>query len=349
MKIFNYMDKIQSLPETNDLVLPPIHLRIKPTNTCNQKCRYCAYLDKNLQLGNDMNLKDMIPKEKMMEIIDDLDDMSVKAITFSGGGEPLCYPYFKETLMKLSKTNIKFAALTNGSRLKDDLAIIFSKYATWVRVSIDGWDDESYSDYRGVANGSYTKLMSNLNNFSKLDGDCFLSVCIIVDKQNATHLNNLIHQLKDVGVKSIKIAPCIISNKATENNFYHKSIENIVKDQIDKTFEQLASDEFEIFDSYHLQLESFQKHYSWCPYLQILPVIGADCNVYACHDKAYNLDQGLLGSIKKQRFKDMWLSEKSVFFQINPSIHCNHHCVVNAHNHLLFEFLDIDDGHRMFV
>ena len=32
LKIFNYPDKIRSLPGDVDAVLPPVHVRIKPTN-----------------------------------------------------------------------------------------------------------------------------------------------------------------------------------------------------------------------------------------------------------------------------------------------------------------------------
>ena len=68
--------------------------------------------------------------------------------------------------------------------------------------------------------------------------------------------------------------------------------------------ERIVEDGIEVYNSYHSQLEGFQKDYYWCPYIQILPIIGADQNVYACHDKAYNKDTGMLGSIKDKRFKD---------------------------------------------
>ena len=58
-----------------------------------------------------------------------------------------------------------------------------------------------------------------------------------------------------------------------------------------------------INNSYHTQLESFGKSYTWCPYLQVLPVIGADQNVYPCQDKAYNLQHGLVGRIRATSFK----------------------------------------------
>jgi len=152
-----------------------------------------------------------------------------------------------------------------------------------------------------------------------------------------------------VGVNSVKVAPCIVSNSGRENNKYHKPIFNKVKEQVSRALDNLVSEEFEIFDAYHGQLESFKKEYTWCPYLQILPVIGADQNVYPCHDKAYNLEEGLIGSIKNQRFKDFWFQDKHKFFKINPSIHCNHHCEANAKNKIILEYLNADVEHVCFV
>jgi len=60
------------------------------------------------------------------------------------------------------------------------------------------------------------------------------------------------------------------------------------------------------------------------------PCIGADLNMYPCQDKAYNLEEGLLGSIKETRFKDWWFSNKNNFFKVDPSKVCNHHCVAKV-------------------
>ena len=106
---------------------------------------------------------------------------------------------------------------------------------------------------------------------------------------------------------------------------------------------------FEIFDSYHTQLESFAKPYRWCSYSQILPVIGADLNIYPCQDKAYNLDEGLIGSTKNIRFKNFWFSDKNKFFKIDPSIHCDHHCVANEKNKIVLEYLGVNKEHLDFI
>ncbi len=349
MKAFHFMDKINSLPESSDKTLPPIHVRIKPTNVCNHNCIYCAYRSNNLQLGQNMSLKDFIPKAKMIDIINDLEDMGVKAITFSGGGEPFCYPYLLETVKRLADSSIKFASLTNGTLLTDEISEIFAHHATWVRISIDGWDAESYSVYRKISNSKFSNLIQNMERFKKIGGKCYLGISIIADRNNAGHIYDLIKRLKNTGADSVKISPCIVNNDAAKNNHYHEPVFDKIKNQVIKATEDLMDERFEIYDAYHELSEKFGKGYTWCPYLQILPVIGADLNVYSCQDKAYNLDYGLVGSIKNQSFRDFWFNDKKAFFKIIPSKHCNHHCVANKKNKIILEYLDADDNHLDFV
>lgn len=346
MKIFYYLDKVQSLPKDQEIIAP-IQVRIKPTNVCAHNCWYCAYRAENLQLGQEMKKTDHIPKEKMLEIVDDLIRMSVKSVTFSGGGDPFHYPYLVDTIKHLANS-ISFAALTNGSLLKGEVAELFALHGTWIRVSMDGWDNESYSAYRGVRHGEYGLIIENMRNFKRLAGKCLLGVSIVVDEKNYKHVFQMIEMLKSVGVDSVKVAPCLVSNVGRENNAYHANLFNVVKEQIARAIEMFNSDDFEIFDSYHEQLETFNKKYDWCPYLQIVPVIGADLNVYACHDKAYN-QTGVLGSIKEQSFEEFWFKDKGNYFNINPSVHCNHHCVVHSKNELLLDYLGVDIEHLAFV
>ena len=347
-KIFHFKDKLDSLPKEVAGILPPLHLRIKPTNVCNHRCRYCAYLADNLQLGKDMVVRDQIPWEKMEEIIEDLAAMGVQAVTFSGGGEPFCYPYFTRAIKKLAKTPIKFAALTNGSLLTGEIAELFAEHATWLRVSMDGWDDESYKTYRNVPTGEHAKVMNNIAAFSKLGGKCKLGVSLVVDTKNAFHVYETIKKVRSVGANSIKVSACIVDNDGTKNNAYHWPRFDIVRDQIKEAKRCLADSTFEIYDAYHKLPESFHKSYTWCPYCQILPIIGADLNVYSCQDKAYN-QKGLLGSIKQQSFKDFWCDGKHKFLHINPSLDCDHHCVAHTKNELILDYLDVGNDYREFV
>lgn len=348
-KIFHFQEKLDSLgPDCADPA-PPIHLRIKPTNVCGHSCWYCAYKAEDLQLGKDMALRDSIPFEKMMEIIDDAIELGVRAITFSGGGEPFLYRHMLPVARRLASSPIGFASLTNGSRLEGELARVFAESAAWVRVSMDGWDDASYVKYRRTGNGEYTRIMSNMAAFKSIGGPCYLGVSLIVDQDNASHLLDSLRRLKETGVDSVKISPCIVSNDAGQNAVYHEKIFQDVREQIGRASTDLASEDFEIFDSYHELGDKFAKDYTWCPYSQILHVIGADLNIYPCQDKAYNLEEGLIGSIKNQRYRDFWKDSRAAFFKIDPSRQCNHHCVANEKNKQVLGYLEVDQNHMMFV
>ena len=349
LKVFHHTDRLLALPRSCDEIKAPVNIRIKPTNVCNHNCRYCAYRVSDLQLGKDMVESDHLPREMMLEIIDDAAAMGVEAFTFSGGGEPFCYPYFEEALSRLAGTDIQFAALTNGTRLRGDAATIFRERGTWVRISIDGWDGPSYAAYRGVSEKAFAKVIDNIESFSKSDRQCYLGTAIVVDEMNASHVYALSRLLKESGADSVKISPVIVSNSGEATNAYHRELAPRVRDEIARIRGDLVSDGFELFDSYHMQLESFEKAYDWCPYIQLCPVIGANGALYSCHDKAYNDDTGRIGDLGRAGLKTAWFARKSRFFEIDPSRDCNHHCVVDGANKMILEYLDIDTEHSNFI
>lgn len=348
LKIFHYQEKMDSLEKSNPVITAPIHIRIKPTNVCNHNCWYCAYKVDYLQLGQDMVERDFIPEDKMMEIIDDCADMGVKAITFSGGGEPFTYRYFLQTIKKVIEKKMTFASLTNGSRLHGEIADLFAHNATWLRVSIDGYDDESYAKARDVKVGEFSKLIKNMEAFASIkERTCNFGVSFIIDNTNYKEIYRFSKLIKDIGVDSIKLSGCIIANEGEKNNAYHADFFDEAKALAQKVKDELEGENFEVFDSYHVLEDKFDKDYDWCPYSQILPVIGADLNIYPCQDKAYNLDNGLVGSIKDISFKEFWFNDKNKFFTIKPSRDCQNHCVANSKNKMILDYLDVE--HLGFV
>ena len=347
LKHFHFPEKLQSLPREKPMTAP-VHVRWKPTNKCNHRCRYCAYRLEGLQLGQNMREADETPLEKAREIANDFVEMGVKAVTFSGGGEPLVFPGILEVSEILCRGGVKIAMLTNGALLSGDKARFFAQNATWVRVSMDGWDDESYTRYRGVKGKEYSRILGNMESFTALGGDCALGVSLIVDAENAAHVKDALRRFKESGVRSVKVSACIISNDAAENNAYHRPHFDLVAGSIAWAQENLAGDSFEIVNAWHTLDGRFENASTWCPYAQIVPVVGADLAVYPCHDKAYN-HEAVLGSLKSRSFKDFWFAGKEPFFSLNPSRDCRHHCTVSARNLALAEYLAVNNSHLAFI
>ncbi len=350
LKLFEFPEKIQALKEGR--ITPPLHIRIKPTNTCNHKCWYCGYQndDAAISLGEGVKLRDRIREEKMREISSDLIEMGVKAVTFTGGGEPLTYKHIAEFADRLLTGGIKVGMLTNGALLTGDKAQALADRASWVRVSMDGWDDESYEKYRGVKGGEHTKISNNLRDFARIKGRTTLGISLNVDKDNYSHIYEFARHMRDLGVDHLKISGCVVSNSGDENNKYHAPFFNQTNEIIAKAKSELEDGHFGIVNLYHVMPSRFDKEYTTCPFAQFLVVIGADENVYTCQDKAYT-ESGLLGSIKEKSFKEFWASEecRKALSSINPSLICQHHCVADSKNRLLHDMLNLEPDHLAFV
>ncbi|MBT3991977.1 MAG: radical SAM protein [Rhodospirillaceae bacterium] len=346
-KFLGFPDNISAFHERR--IVAPVHIRIKPINHCNHGCWYCAYRAGQLALGENMDLRDRIPDEKMVEIVDDVIEMGVKAITFSGGGEPLLYKSLPNHVRRLSENGVRVATLTNGSNLKNVVADAFANHGTWVRVSIDGWDDESYANNRGIKVGEFSKVVQNMRDFVDRKSQCTLGVSFIIDEKNCHHIFDACQLFKDIGVAHVKLSAAFVANELHDNTRYHQRTAQVATAQIE-TAQTLNSEKFRIVNHYHEMERRFDKPYQTCPFMQFLTVIGADCSVYTCQDKAYTND-GYLGSIADRRLSDVWYSDnlRDRIFGLNPQKTCNHHCVAHQKNIILHEMQSVDQAHQPFV
>ena len=347
IKAFHFADRLREI-ELGSMPAP-VHVRIKPTNRCNHSCWYCAYRADHMQLGENMAEADKIPDNKMSEIVDDLISMDVKAVTFSGGGEPLLYKALPETITRLGKGGIKVGCLTNGSNLKGRFADALATYGTWVRISIDAWDEESYSKARATGIGAFSKVIQNIRTFAGRDSACVLGASFIVGRANHQRVYEACQLLRRAGVQHVKLSAAVVSNDVSENNAYHAPLLATVQLQAERALE-LEGDDFRVINHYHTLGECFEKDYPYCPSMKLLTVIGADEMVYACQDKAYT-EAGRLGSIKDTSFREFWFSEANQrrINGIIPRRDCRHHCVSHGKNTAIRDYLSLDKDHLPFV
>jgi len=347
LKFLNFRPQLEALSKGG--VVAPVHVRVKPMNLCNHNCWYCAYRTDNVVLGEDMDERDQIPKKKMIELAHEFVEVGVKAVTFSGGGEPLLYKPLPEVIEILAKGGIRIASLTNGSNLKGKVADAFAKYGSWIRISIDAWDNESYVKSRGAKESDFSKLIENIKSFTDRNSECVLGISLIVGDNNYNHIAEVCALLKTCSVDHVKISGAVVSNEASGNNDYHIIIKDEVAKQINES-KKLETENFKILNHYHDLEERFEKSYHTCPFLQFLTVVGADQEVYTCQDKAYT-ESGKMGSIANRSFKEFWFSEENQTFlkAFDPSKKCGHHCVSHSKNLVIHEYLSIDQEHGYFV
>lgn len=347
LKIFAHAHELNSI--SNGERVAPIYIRIKPTNCCNHNCYYCSYADSALGLRDSVNKQDQIPWDKMQEIISDMSDIGVKAVTFSGGGEPLVYPYIVETMGKILDAGIDLSIITNGQMLKGERAEVLTN-AKWVRISFDSADAQTYSKIRQIPLAAFNEVCDNIYQFSKRKGDnCELGINYVINNENADQIYNMAKMVKDLGVNHIKYTARVTKDLFT----YHEPFKMNAIEQIHQAKKELEDENFSIINKYESDFESvltFHRCYEKCYVNRIFTVIAADSKVYFCHDKAY-VKEGVVGDLSKQSFKELWYAPETVqrYEEFNPQEECNHHCVYDDRNELLNTFYSLDRKHINFI
>jgi len=354
-KIFSFPQKVESFRAQT--LTAPLYVRIKPTNRCNHACRFCTYSDGTTRpkdrpdlhlqssMHTEMQEQDVMPTPKLLELMDDLHGMGVKAVTFSGGGEPLLHPAIIKAMTATLSFGIDLSIITNGQLLAGERAEILSQ-AKWVRVSIDYTSAEQMHQSRNVPPASFEAVLKNMEQFAaNKSSTCDLGVNFIVTRYNYEGITPFAKRLKDCGVENVRFSPVYVQGFLA----YHKDIAVRVREQLAEC-QSLVDDSFSVNSTYDLDSPSKSpvRPFHRCLYAQAVCVAAADMNIYACHNTAYS-SHGRIASFKDQSFKQAWFSQEAMEWHknFNPGVSCLHECA-NHNKVALFERL-ASDSHDAFV
>lgn len=139
----------------------PMVVEFDPTTACNLACPDCI----NRELLN----QGFFSRERIKELTMEMVDAGVKAVVLIGGGEPLIHPEIDWVIDYLGKNNVKIGITTNGLLIDKHIDCI-SRYASWVRVSVDAATSETFKRIRPDISGKsmFGKLTENMKMFAKV-------------------------------------------------------------------------------------------------------------------------------------------------------------------------------------
>jgi len=109
--------------------IPPIHVQLCPTNKCNRNCFYCSCSarDKTLELSF----------HRICQIMDVFRVLGCRAVTITGGGEPLLHPDIQKIIPYIAKyLGIEVGLVTNGMLLNKFSPQLWDN-VLWCRISND--------------------------------------------------------------------------------------------------------------------------------------------------------------------------------------------------------------------
>lgn len=101
----------------------PILAEISPTGYCNAECPWCSFGDKHS--------RGKINFDILKRAVKDMHSLGLKAINWTGGGEPSIYPEFAEIVKFSHELGLEQGLFTNAYK-----EIPHQEFFSWIRVSI---------------------------------------------------------------------------------------------------------------------------------------------------------------------------------------------------------------------
>ena len=344
-----HLEKIARLRDGLQIV--PSHVQLIISDLCNQNCHFCAYrMDGGFSTEQFGEMKDgklvknpnrRIPEGKAIEILNDCADVGVKAIQFTGGGEPTVHPHHVDIFRHAKWLGLKTGLVTNGLVMREPEVLA---NMDWVRISLDAGTSESYENIR--ESKGFDKVLSNIRTLVGVGTPCVIGVGFVVTRENYREILDVCNISRDLGVKYIRLSAMFSEQGASYYDGIHSAIESHISTA--KAFTN--QEDFEIVDLFSHRLgdldQGTPKH-SFCGYQNFTVYIGGDQKVYRCCTTSYT-KHGEVGDLREQTFKE-WLTswEKKQAYE-GFSAHTCHHCQFHQQNEVI-NYLMNEPTHVDFV
>lgn len=168
----------------------PYNVYFELTYNCNLRCPHCY-------LQNDLTTDAMyIDKEKVFEILDDLERLHVVNVVFTGG-EATLHPNIIEILEYATRKNMLITLLTNGQRLNDELLEKLKDISLYdIRVSLYG--NESEHDSFVKKNGAFKQVKKVLAYLQREKG--IGAASYVITKLNYHNFSQVCKEFRELNI-----------------------------------------------------------------------------------------------------------------------------------------------------
>ena len=331
VKVLCWRDKIEEILQGR--IPSPVAVEIDPSNLCTQSCEWCMFKKFKAQCMVSLS------KEIMFSLIENLAEMEVKAITFTGGGEPLVNPITPEAMQLAHGAGIQVGLVTNGDLLeKDGIRDVVTQVCRYVRLSIDAGRDETY--YKLKHPKHLDQLSRNLKSIKVMAETGFkgdIGTAFLIHPKTAAELPIIIERLEGIGVNYLQVRPCLGVKLTSETVNYCRDAVESYRGKLN------IYANFKRFDEVRFGM-MFEK----CRATPLLGIVCADAKMYLCCQFRGNRKY-VIGDLTKSSFKEQWGKKRHLQVLRRINIAKCPPCRYSMFNQLIENVFIKDKMHKNFI
>ncbi|MGQ9653115.1 MAG: radical SAM protein [Thermodesulfobacteriota bacterium] len=179
---------------------------VYPTYVCNHNCLDCLYGEWNRSHHSIMDPR------RFPDLVEALLSLRIKAVEFSGGGEPTLHPNFVRLVRYLANEGVEMGLLTNGTRIEGEILGALVDHFTYIRVSIDGHTKELFEEIRRPsASAGFERVVGNIRNLrlerDRVKSPLTIGAKVLLSRRNYSALVDLVRFCRDMGLDYVQFKP----------------------------------------------------------------------------------------------------------------------------------------------
>ena len=238
----------------------PILIEIAPSGNCNASCPWCFF--------KDQKVKQEINANTMLRVLREITAAGMKAINWSGGGEPTMHSHFKDFVKYANVQKLQQGLFTNGFKI-----IPHQEMFEWIRVSL--------------TNQGFKRIKKPHVPFG---------ICVNqIEKYTSQELRNMCIEARSFGASYFQIRPALIGDYKKQPNL---RVPNYLKEYENRNFKVHVTN--------YKYVESVKsKKYKYCYGYHFCPSIDWKGNLSVCLYLTYHKDY-ILGNLNKDTFGSIW-------------------------------------------
>jgi MoaA/NifB/PqqE/SkfB family radical SAM enzyme len=309
-KVLKHLDRIADW--NRGIKAAPVTVEIDLSNRCPLGC-FCCHFSHTHTRGPWTTKARLLPMayesggdladvRMVTRALREMAEAGVKSIVWSGGGEPTTHPYVDDVVDMASRLGLEQGMYTLGGLFTEDSARYLAERLTWVVVSLDCKDGDTYAKEKGVP---AERFEAACNGIRWLSGHkATVGVSFLLHANNWMHAQDMLRLARSLGATYSTFRPTINTDPnapgvCTDDRRWVTAAFS--------TLERLSwVVDVEIDPRRFRQYQEWRGHgYDSCEGIRLNATVTPDGRVWLCPQRR-GIAGSCIGDLSTESFADIW-------------------------------------------
>lgn len=284
---------------------------------------------------------DLADANVVVPALKDMARAGVQSIAWSGGGEPTLHPAWGAIMHCANLEGLQQGMYTHGGHIDADGAELLARYTSWVVVSLDAVDAETYATEKGVPASRFDAACNGIRLLAQHGAT--VGVSFLLHAQNWKRVGSMLELARALGATYATFRPSI-RFQANQPSVASECASWVTEAL--PTLEAISAEpDVECDPSRFAAYRDWHGHgYDTCYGVRVNAAVTPDGRVWLCCNRR-GMPESCLGDLRTESFGAIW-ARHPASFKVNDQ--CRVMCRLHPVNQVLHA-LEQPRAHEAFV